>query len=437
MITSALSTPGPTASSTGAASLAPTALPGSVALEPSFGSELRRANLQAAGRDGQTGNATERSEHNERELEPAQRGRDRIAARRGAMPPGAATRGGGALQPDAESSSAARPLDAADTDIGLADDTKSDADASTDLSTWVAGLMGPAGPAIPAAHAASPALAPTPATELDSIEAATTAVAGRRGHPGQPGVATAADGDGLLAARAHRASPTSIAAAAGASAPDAADPAAAADGAGQTIAAPQTHELMALFAANASDSRASAATAATGSAGIAGIAGIAAAAPAGTPLATAEAAAGAQISPTLGSPEFAPALGTQIVVLVRQGIEQARLQINPAEMGPIAVQLALDGNTVRIEMVAEQGATRTLLEQSLPTLAASLRDAGFTLGGGGVFGQAQNGASGHDGAAAALRQTQDQVDLDAGTAGDTATVGPRMLRSRGLVDIYA
>ena len=36
--------------------------------------------------------------------------------------------------------------------------------------------------------------------------------------------------------------------------------------------------------------------------------------------------------------EFAPALGAQLSVLVRDGVEHAQLQLNPAEMGPIEVQ---------------------------------------------------------------------------------------------------
>jgi len=83
--------------------------------------------------------------------------------------------------------------------------------------------------------------------------------------------------------------------------------------------------------------------------------------------------------------EFIPAFSARIATLVRDGVEQARLHLNPAEMGPVALKLSLDGQQVRVDMTAELAATRQVLEQSMPTLAGALRDAGFTLAGGGVF----------------------------------------------------
>ena len=35
-----------------------------------------------------------------------------------------------------------------------------------------------------------------------------------------------------------------------------------------------------------------------------------------------------------GTTEFAPALGAQVSVLIRDGVSQARLHLNPADMGP-------------------------------------------------------------------------------------------------------
>jgi flagellar hook-length control protein FliK len=74
-------------------------------------------------------------------------------------------------------------------------------------------------------------------------------------------------------------------------------------------------------------------------------------------------------------------------------VEQAHLHLNPVEMGPVALKLSLDGQQVRVDMTAEHAATRQVLEQSMPALAGALRDAGFTLAGGGVF-QPSDEASG-------------------------------------------
>jgi len=83
-------------------------------------------------------------------------------------------------------------------------------------------------------------------------------------------------------------------------------------------------------------------------------------------------------------PEFVPAFSARIATLVQEGVEHARVHLNPVEMGPVSLQLSLDGQQVRVDMTAEVAATRLLLEQALPTLAGALREAGFTLSGGGV-----------------------------------------------------
>ena len=84
------------------------------------------------------------------------------------------------------------------------------------------------------------------------------------------------------------------------------------------------------------------------------------------------------------SPEFNEALGVQVSVLARDGVQHAQLHLNPAEMGPISVQIALDGTKAQVDFGADSLATRQIIESGLPELASALRDAGFTLAGGGV-----------------------------------------------------
>lgn len=109
------------------------------------------------------------------------------------------------------------------------------------------------------------------------------------------------------------------------------------------------------------------------------------------PLRTAEASASTQasIAAPANSAEFPQALGVEISVLARDGVQHAELQLNPAEMGPISVRIALDGAQARVEFGAEVAATRQIIENSLPELASAMRDAGFTLSGGGVHSQAR------------------------------------------------
>jgi flagellar hook-length control protein FliK len=100
----------------------------------------------------------------------------------------------------------------------------------------------------------------------------------------------------------------------------------------------------------------------------------------------------ARLAAAIDTPGFAPALAHQVTWLASEGVQHARLTLNPADMGPLAVKIVLDGTQARIDFSADIAATRTAIEASLPTLAAALNDSGLTLAGGGVFdGQARRG----------------------------------------------
>ncbi len=86
----------------------------------------------------------------------------------------------------------------------------------------------------------------------------------------------------------------------------------------------------------------------------------------------------------VASPQFRDAFALQVSVLARDGVQHAQVQLNPAELGPISVQIALDGQQAQIHFGCDSAQTRSLVEAGLPTLAAALRDAGLTLSGGGV-----------------------------------------------------
>lgn len=140
----------------------------------------------------------------------------------------------------------------------------------------------------------------------------------------------------------------------------------------------------------------------------------------------------ATLEPPVGSEGFAPALGARVAVLARDGIDQARLNVHPAELGPIALRLALDGTQVRVDMTAEVASTRQALERALPELATALQDAGFTLTGGGVFHQAPGDRRGssHD--------AQARADGPRENAGDRVVrAAARLSQPRGLVDLFA
>ncbi|MDP3084264.1 MAG: flagellar hook-length control protein FliK [Rubrivivax sp.] len=137
----------------------------------------------------------------------------------------------------------------------------------------------------------------------------------------------------------------------------------------------------------------------------------------------------ARVDARVDSPDFAAALGTQLSVLVKDGVQHARLHLNPAALGPISVQIALDGQTAQVHMVAEQALTRQALEQAMPALASALRESGLTLTGGGVFEQPRDPGQ---------QQAQDGPGHNlAADAEPVAVALPSVRAPRGVLDVFA
>jgi flagellar hook-length control protein FliK len=158
------------------------------------------------------------------------------------------------------------------------------------------------------------------------------------------------------------------------------------------------------------------------------------------PLAATEAGRGAPvqglqllITTPVTAPDFSASLAAQLTTLARDGIHEATLQLNPAEMGPIAVRIVLDGARAQVDFAAQHAQTREVIESGMPALAAALHGAGLTLSGGGVFeqrpgtpGDGSPGRSGRDPGFAANDE-----------AGDPGAALPQRRTVAGLVDMYA
>ncbi len=134
------------------------------------------------------------------------------------------------------------------------------------------------------------------------------------------------------------------------------------------------------------------------------------------------------------SPEFAQALGAQVSLFARDGVQQAELRLNPAEMGPIGVRIEIDGTEARVSFSAGLGATREVIERGLPELAAALREQGLTLAGGGVFDQAGDPRQPHgrEPFAGGVRATQGGVETPA-----ASVPTHRLPLPQGTLDLYA
>ena len=174
--------------------------------------------------------------------------------------------------------------------------------------------------------------------------------------------------------------------------------------------------------------------------GAAGLAPLAAVAPSAVPAGAMDGTATTvAIATPVAAPDFAHALGLQLSVLATRGVQRAELHLNPAEMGPVSVQIVIDGAQAHIHFGADLAATRQAIEASLPELAGALRDTGLTLAGGGVSQQSQGrGEAPADGGA--RRHTgsteSDAADASPGLA-DAHGAASRRRVAAGGVDLYA
>jgi flagellar hook-length control protein FliK len=116
---------------------------------------------------------------------------------------------------------------------------------------------------------------------------------------------------------------------------------------------------------------------------------------------TAQAAASLQASqdrtgPTVGSATliiqapvssaaFAEELSARVSGLAHSDITQAQLQLNPADMGPVHVQITMQDGRASVWFGATHSDTRAALEASLPRLRELFASAGMPLSDSGVF----------------------------------------------------
>ncbi|MCT2388723.1 flagellar hook-length control protein FliK [Erwinia pyrifoliae] len=98
----------------------------------------------------------------------------------------------------------------------------------------------------------------------------------------------------------------------------------------------------------------------------------------------------------LGSPEWQQALGQQILMFSRDGLQTAELRLHPQDLGSIQISLKLDNDQAQISLVSNHSQVRDALEAAIPQLRTSLAESGINLGQSNVSSDAfQQGKSFH------------------------------------------
>ncbi len=82
----------------------------------------------------------------------------------------------------------------------------------------------------------------------------------------------------------------------------------------------------------------------------------------------------------LDSPLWPNALGREISAIVSPGKQQISLQLNPANLGPLMVELTVSGQEAQLQFVSHHAQVRSAVELALPFLRETLATQGINLG---------------------------------------------------------
>lgn len=124
------------------------------------------------------------------------------------------------------------------------------------------------------------------------------------------------------------------------------------------------------------------------------------------------------LQPGLKSEAWSRVLSSRVIWMAREGVQQASLKLNPANMGPVEVKLHMHNEQANISFIVQHAATRDALEQALPRLRESFQENGMELAHADVsqqdFSQAdeQDNNTNNNGSVSSESNTNDDIDTN-------------------------
>tara|TARA_R110001592_G_scaffold363398_2_gene687973 strand:- start:42231 stop:43493 length:1263 start_codon:yes stop_codon:yes gene_type:complete len=140
----------------------------------------------------------------------------------------------------------------------------------------------------------------------------------------------------------------------------------------------------------------------------------------------------------MGHESWGDELASRVSLLVKNGASEARLQLNPAGLGHLAIDIQTDGDKASITFHAQQGTTRDAIEQAMPRLREMFEQSGLQLTQSSVSDQSQSGQrnGGQASDAVAALQAQEADGSETGLP-DASSYLPGAGMASALVDYYA
>jgi len=142
-----------------------------------------------------------------------------------------------------------------------------------------------------------------------------------------------------------------------------------------------------------------------------------------------------QVHTSPGQPGWSDALGERVTWMTGNKLQNVELRLNPAELGPVRVQISIDDGNATVNFSAQHPLTRDAIEQALPRLREMLADQGLSL-------QDANVSEGRreDQPGAGRHEDFDRFASGGPASGlptDDSPVPSSTTRPLGLVDLFA
>jgi flagellar hook-length control protein FliK len=135
-----------------------------------------------------------------------------------------------------------------------------------------------------------------------------------------------------------------------------------------------------------------------------------------------------------GQPGWDDALGERVLWMTGNGLKNAELRLNPAELGPVRVQISVDDGNATVSFSAQHPLTRDAIEQALPRLREMLADQGLSL-------QNADVSAGRGGDHSGPPRQDDAPGFSPGAASPALQADgpalPELRHAVGLVDLFA
>jgi len=97
-----------------------------------------------------------------------------------------------------------------------------------------------------------------------------------------------------------------------------------------------------------------------------------------------------QLQQSVNKPGWSEELGSRLVWLSKEGVQEAKIRLTPANMGTIDIRISVENDQAKVSFLSQHSAVRDIIEGSLPRLREMMMEAGVKLEHANVGSQSNN-----------------------------------------------